>query len=284
MYKGSLARACFSVNRTLQLHSMPASKRELPALLKPLVSKLRPLADDSKSPGDPVRDWHCHVMHGGDNDLSSSIGLEFDVWEGALNGIVHVKGQFAYLTDGSKQSELPKAPSEGLAEDLRLLQSLHDRTKELFYDALGSESEYEIMPLIVEDLPETQGDEGAEVKAAEGKTEGEDVAQLTPVDIYRALGVTSEAAATFRHPLAFDTPDSFLKYLHDENLKLSGTGADPMRSRVYEVATELVEHVTGPLVQLFAGNDGLCNPVLLIWIGRSRHRHLIGLLTGVIWT
>ncbi|GLC34781.1 hypothetical protein PLESTM_000239300 [Pleodorina starrii] len=75
------------------------------------------------------------------------------LWDGPLAGIAHQEGQFVALEEGPA-GEDAALPPEGLAQalslDLELLLGLAELTSDVLYGAYGSESDFNVVPIILE--------------------------------------------------------------------------------------------------------------------------------------
>ncbi|PNW76157.1 hypothetical protein CHLRE_12g545550v5 [Chlamydomonas reinhardtii] len=80
----------------------------------------------------------------------------FRVWDGPLAGIAHVEGQFKALYEGPKGEEAAaQSPptddlAEALAADLEALLAAARAARHVVYDISGSESDFGLLPLILE--------------------------------------------------------------------------------------------------------------------------------------
>ncbi|KAG2446441.1 hypothetical protein HYH02_008433 [Chlamydomonas schloesseri] len=79
----------------------------------------------------------------------------FRVWDGPLAGIAHVEGQFSALDEGPAGDAVAQSPppddlAEALATDLEALAAAAQPARHVVYDISGSESDYGLLPIILE--------------------------------------------------------------------------------------------------------------------------------------
>ncbi|GFR47942.1 hypothetical protein Agub_g9745, partial [Astrephomene gubernaculifera] len=171
------------------------------------------------------------------------IRTELRMWDGALAGVVHQAGQFPALQEGPEAGEVPQPPGElaqALSEDLELLAALASTTQQVSYDAFGSESEFAVLPIVLE--PRLQA-----AAAAAGTAAGElgeessggggggwwslaeaTAAPLTWAEVVGSLGVAPQLAARFQPPLELGSREDFLSHMHERHIRrLAGSDSDP---------------------------------------------------------
>lgn len=86
-------------------------------------------------------------------------------------------------------------------------------------------------------------------------------------------------------------------YMTQEHLKLQpdAAGGQPPpqqpppgahREAMLRCIEFLADYAEPPFVQLLAGDEGMYNPIPVLWLGGSPggRRHLLGLCSGVVWT
>jgi hypothetical protein len=75
-------------------------------------------------------------------------------------------------------------------------------------------------------------------------------------------------------------------YMSTEELKLDEEPEDPHRAAMLRSIKLLAGHAQPPFVQLFAGNEGMYNPIPVFWLGQAPAVGdiLVGLVSGVVWT
>ncbi|EFJ45345.1 hypothetical protein VOLCADRAFT_94475 [Volvox carteri f. nagariensis] len=90
------------------------------------------------------RRWLLQERTGGPDNLRTALRL----WDGPLDG------QFLALEEGPEAAEAVQAPprdlAQGLAQDLDLLLGLAELTRQVLYGGYGSESDFNVVPIILE--------------------------------------------------------------------------------------------------------------------------------------
>ncbi|KAG2484390.1 hypothetical protein HYH03_016805 [Edaphochlamys debaryana] len=251
------------------------------------------------------------------------LGSELLLWDGPLAGVAHQAGQFAVLREGPG-AEPPAELAEALAADLDLLAALADTTQDIMFDAGGSESDYAVVPIILEPRPQhaqQQQPGAAACGAGAGPGAGAGVwwsprevsaVPLTWAEVAASLRIAPELAARMQAPEELATPEAFWSRMVDKYISRLGGGeelqeellqqgmAGPRRApegqgpggetssaaAMAAAVRALGGAVSSPVLQVMLGSEALrWNPIPLAWVGRSkRSGAILGLITAVVWT
>lgn len=178
----------------------------------------------------------------------------------------------AHIADHLRSSE-DEASLRGCLSALALVRDkLLPRGEEdegCIYDGMGSESEFQVLPVILR---------------CGGEAEGESLHTAA----VQALGVGADLVEKSPPAKEFSDCKEFCRYLESDVLKLPQRQADSSRLRMGEAVHQLFEESDlsiGPCMQLVVGNEGLTPPTLVFWLGRCADKpYMVGLMTAVVWT
>ncbi|GLI64694.1 hypothetical protein VaNZ11_008049 [Volvox africanus] len=164
----------------------------------------------------------------------------FRLWDGPLFGIAHQDGQFAALEEGpagEAVTPVPEGLAKGLSLDLDFLVGLAELTRNLQYNAYSSESDYNVIPIILEPrldasrrlapAGEPQSSSHAAASGSGGGNGGGgdggggcwwslEQALATPLsweEVAASLGVPWNLAEVAVPPVRFDSKEAFLSHI-----------------------------------------------------------------------
>ncbi|GIM00376.1 hypothetical protein Vretimale_5159 [Volvox reticuliferus] len=178
---------------------------------------------------------------GGGEQLRTALRL----WNGPLLGIAHQAGQFAALEEGpmgEAAAPVPEELAKGLSLDLDSLVSLAELTRNVLYSAYGSESDFNVIPIILEPRldacrrlapagrPQSTSQSAAGASSSSSGGGGccwsLEEALATPLsweEVAASLGVPWELAEQTVPPVRFDSEEAFLSYMFEKHIsKLDG--------------------------------------------------------------
>ncbi|GIL49498.1 hypothetical protein Vafri_5831 [Volvox africanus] len=177
----------------------------------------------------------------------------FRLWDGPLFGIAHQDGQFVALEEGpagEAATPVPEELAKGLSLDLDFLVGLAELTRNVHYDAYGSESLFNVIPIILEPrldawrrLAPAGEPQSSSHAAAGGSSSGDgdgggsggggsgdwwllEQALATPLsweEVAASLRIPPGLAELAMPPLRFDSKEAFLSFMVEKHVsKLDG--------------------------------------------------------------
>lgn len=163
----------------------------------------------------------------------ADLPLRLRLWDGPLAGIVHQEGQFAVLQEGPA-GEGPAAVAHGLTEeqqqalslDLEDLAVLAQAARPVLYSAMGSESEFALMPLLLEPVPAAASGTAAGGDAGVAESLGGRLGAalgrgVTAEEVIASVGISGQLAATFPKPVVLDSKEAFIRHMTAKHIWLA---------------------------------------------------------------
>ncbi|MEW5314757.1 MAG: hypothetical protein WDW38_006227 [Sanguina aurantia] len=101
-----------------------------------------------------------------------------------------------------------------------------------------------------------------------------------------SLGIEEEVYTHFRAAQRFDSAEAFVSYMEGRHLKSSCEDGSSAQESFREAVLQLAGYVQLPILELFLGNEGLYNPVPVLWLGASSNNSsvAVGFMSSVVWT